>query len=313
MPGDPWGAGNPWGPQGASTEPWGTPYDPLQGHVRTWANAEKEWKTLQEILQGDAEDRRRILYFRDVAVGWMEATDTDVLSTVRDNEFMFPERDASGRLMNRRRCPNPPERFEWQATLEVANPRKRMQHPPDITDLAARPPPEHNSITQPPAVQPTVSSVKGLLHPRYTNVAEPSDEDKVKVLRVKKSELVRKRPSSSSKEEPFPKKQCASGNVGTTITLEKKNTRNEDTDQKMTAPEEPLPKKSIAFGASSEYLPMKGSSSAVDPFLKHSLPHDVSFENRQCAGDNASAWLCIACMLKLGVLKKRLENNEKHM
>ena len=110
--------------------------------MRTWANAEKEWKTLQEILQGDAEDRRRILYFRDVAVGWMEATDTDVLSTVRDNEFTLPEGDASGRLMDRRPCPNPPEGFEWQATLEVANPRKRMQHPPDITDLGARPPPE---------------------------------------------------------------------------------------------------------------------------------------------------------------------------
>ena len=147
MPGDPWGAGNPWDPQGASTEPWGTPYDPLQGHVRTWANAEKEWKTLQEILQGDAEDRRRILYFRDVAVGWMEATDVDVLSKARENEILFPQRDDSGRLMNRRPCPKPPEGFEWQAVLKLDKPHKRMQNPPDITELAAGQPPEQKPIT----------------------------------------------------------------------------------------------------------------------------------------------------------------------
>ena len=64
-----------------------------------------EWKTLQEILQCDADDRRRIIYFRDVAVGWMEATDVDVLSIGRENEILFPQRDDSGRLMNRRPCP----------------------------------------------------------------------------------------------------------------------------------------------------------------------------------------------------------------
>ena len=187
--------------------------------MQTWANAEKEWKTLQEILQGDAEDRRRILYFRDVAVGWMEAADVDVLSIVQENEFFLPERDASGRLMNRRACPPPPEGFEWQAVIRHHKPPKRFQNPPDTTDLAARPLPTQNSTIQPPAVQPTVSSVKGLPNPRYTNVAEPTDEDKVKVLRVKKSELVRKRPSSSWKEEPFPKKHCASDNVSTMTTL----------------------------------------------------------------------------------------------
>ena len=185
----------------------------VKGHVCTWANAEKEWKTLQEILQGDAEDRRRILYFRDVAVGWMEATDVDVLSRVGENEIFIPERDDSGRLMNRRPCPKPPEGFEWQAEIKLDRPQKRFQQPPDITDLAARPLPEHKPTAEPADTQQAFASARQLPHPRYTNVAEPSDKHKVEVLRVKKSDIacninasiVKKRPSSSWTEEPLTK------------------------------------------------------------------------------------------------------------
>ena len=138
-----------------------------------------------------------------------------MLSTVRENEILLPERDASGRLMNRRTCPKPPEGFEWQAMLKLDKPRKRMQQPPDLTDLAARPPPEHIPTTQSVDAQQALSTARQLPHPRYTNVAEPSDKRKVEVLRVKKSDIacnknaniVKKRPASSSREEPLSKKK----------------------------------------------------------------------------------------------------------
>ena len=233
-----------------------------------------------------------------------------------------------------------------------------MQNPPDITELAAGQPPEHKPTTQPADAQHALSSARQLPHPRYTNVAEPSDNRKVEVLRVKKSDIpsiknaniVKKRPSSSSREEPLMKKPCGSGNTGTTST---------DIDHKRPASsptEEPLTKVSIALGASFENLQMQTSSSTETPSLKNANALDASFTNHQCARDETTSrtpgapqmdisadavirdatsqgtntvdphmsaadeldtaaenmWMCFACMLKLGALKKRMENEDKH-
>ena len=46
-----------------------TRFKKVAGTVTTWKGEEKEWKTFAQTLQGDADERRKILYFRDVAVG----------------------------------------------------------------------------------------------------------------------------------------------------------------------------------------------------------------------------------------------------
>ena len=112
-----------------------------------------------------------------------------------------------------------------------------------------------------------------LRHPRYTNVAEPSDKRKVEVIRVKKSDItcnknaniVKKRPASSSREEPLTKKQCASGNTSSSSA--------------------------------------DGETTSVDPRMSAADAIDTAAEN---------VWMCFACMLKLGVLKQRIENKDKH-
>ena len=188
----------------------------VKGHLETYANAEKEWKTLTETLQGDAEDRRRILYFRDVAVGWMEAPDVDVLWAVRHNDpharqkTTTRDENAEGRLTQRRECPKPPEGFEWQAKLDTAKPRKRMQQPPDITDITARHSPEKQADAPPVNSEGGTSSSKKMPNPRYANVVETVDKHTVDVKRMKKSDIsnikkgdtVKKRPASSLTEEP---------------------------------------------------------------------------------------------------------------
>ena len=157
--------------------------------------------------------------------------------------------------------------------LKHDKPQKRMQPPPDITDLAARPPSEHKPTTQLAEVQQAHSSARQLPHPRYTNVAEPSDKRKVEVIRVKKSDItcnknaniVKKRPASSSKQEPLTKNQCASGNTSSSSA--------------------------------------DGETTSVDPRMSAADAIDTAAEN---------VWMCFACMLKLGVLKKRIENKDKH-
>ena len=86
-----------------------TRFKRVGGTLRPWKGDEKEWKTLAQTLQGDADNRRKILYFRDVAVGWMEATDVDVLSRARVNEPWFSQR-------RERKTPGPtrvPRNSQW--------------------------------------------------------------------------------------------------------------------------------------------------------------------------------------------------------
>ena len=128
--------------------------------------------------------------------GW-KASDVDVLSNVRANENWFPERDASGRLMNRRQCPQAPEGFEWQATLHLDKPQKRMQHPPDFADLGAQTPQVSDPDTKPTVSQEALYSMRNLPNPRYTNVAETSDKRKVEVVRMRKSDLADKKKQTS--------------------------------------------------------------------------------------------------------------------
>ena len=82
-----------------------TRFKKVSDSITTWKGSEQEWKTLAQILQGEAEDRRRILYFRSVAVGWMEAKDVDVLSQAREHQPVYSTRDCDGKILYRRECP----------------------------------------------------------------------------------------------------------------------------------------------------------------------------------------------------------------
>ena len=83
-----------------------TRFKKVSDTITTWKGSEQEWKTLAQILQGEAEDRRRILYFRSVAVGWMEAKDVDVLSQAREHQPIYSTRDCDGKILCRRECPS---------------------------------------------------------------------------------------------------------------------------------------------------------------------------------------------------------------
>ena len=109
------------------------------GTLTTWTGEEREWKTLAQILQGDAADRRKILYFRDVAVGWMEAPDVDVLSRARVDEPCFSTRSAEGFIIGRRECPREPKDFQWETVVLGKVKSKRFEQPPE--PCSARPTP----------------------------------------------------------------------------------------------------------------------------------------------------------------------------
>ena len=172
--------------------------------IEPWANAVEDWKTLAEILQGDAANRRRILYFRDVAVGWMEATDVDVLARATDGELAITKRDTDGRILDRRGCPQAPPGFDWQCAAPL---RKRKQAAAQKTtapagagkcgqDVPGSGQDPQNDV--PPGTAPAPSSMP---NPRLTNVALPAARNQVEVKRVKKAALrltKKSRPASTT-------------------------------------------------------------------------------------------------------------------
>eukprot|EP00973_Karenia_brevis_P080886 11221154-Karenia_brevis.AAC.1 len=104
--------------------------------IEPYKNFAEDWKTLAEVLQQDAETRRRILYYHAVAVTWMSSTSVDALAAAQPGIARFPLRNcrcqsgteeyisahpANGEICgyektgSRERCPQKPNDLPWSA------------------------------------------------------------------------------------------------------------------------------------------------------------------------------------------------------
>ena len=132
------------------------------------------------------------------------------------------------------------------------------------------------------------------------------------------------------------KKNCASGNIGSTSAVQPAKASDAQLVQKRPAPsstEEPLTKNSIALGASfknRQRASDKTSSrtpgvpqvdTSADRVVRDATSEEMVTKSTTMTASSAgvegftaaeNVWMCFACMLKLGVLKKRIENEDKH-
>ena len=193
-----------------------------QSDVQPWVNAESDWKTLQAILQGDADDRRRILFFRDFTVGWMEASDVDMLAGVGKGETRFARRSAEGRLLERRAAPQRPEGMEWR-TLSPYNTRpRRMQEPPSLPEVGPPAPDSPKDAAKSSTQDETTAlTTRTVPNPRFVTVAEPSDDNTVQLLWLSKKELRQKEPPAkrAKTERQDDKKKKPPRKPGTSVPI----------------------------------------------------------------------------------------------
>ena len=90
--------------------------------VTTYANQQDNWQSLAEAFQIDAETRQRILFYREVAVEWMNDPAVNALAGMTLEDFRLPTRVAKTRSVvqnyagaPRPSCPKPPPGFTWGA------------------------------------------------------------------------------------------------------------------------------------------------------------------------------------------------------
>ena len=127
----------------------------------------------------------------------MEATDVDVLSSARVNEPWFSPRDAEGKIIGRRRCPEIPENFQWHQEPPGKAKSKRFEKPPEVPSTEPR-----TTATRPELHHPEKANDTPWEHRpqqpqtqtsfplrRFTNLATMTRDEGVEIERVKKAKL----------------------------------------------------------------------------------------------------------------------------